>query len=259
MSTPLVSCVTPTYGRSALLQEMLWCWSRQDYPNLELVILNDQRNFILECDLPGVRIYNQDERFPSLAAKRNHLNTLISPEAEYVCPLDDDDLFFNDHISRLVAGMEANPTVDRVKNKISYVAVNNLFHSTNAKDGFYAASCFRASRYREMQMSTGYVMGEDSEMLSRYGVSVHELDTPDSTFIYRLGMDIVHASGHWLGNLTDMTEQFAIHCKIGDSVRQYADPTTLELVPELSLNAARLYSSVGFERKIAVDSNSLKL
>jgi glycosyltransferase involved in cell wall biosynthesis len=41
MSVPRVSCLCPTFGRSAVLGEAIDCFLRQDYPNKELLICND--------------------------------------------------------------------------------------------------------------------------------------------------------------------------------------------------------------------------
>ena len=42
MSLPFVSCLCCTYGRPILLGEAVKCFLDQDYPNKELIIINDQ-------------------------------------------------------------------------------------------------------------------------------------------------------------------------------------------------------------------------
>jgi glycosyltransferase involved in cell wall biosynthesis len=241
---PLVVCVTPTYGRAHLLKEMLWCWVSQTYKNKRLIILNDQENLTLTCKVPGVEVINAPTRFPALGAKRNYLNGLIPEDADYVIPMDDDDLFLPNYIERFVTALEAHPDCDRVKNKLNYVAMNNIYHGVDTGNQFFGASCFRASTLRHSWMNPSYVMGEDTDMMLRSGIKTYDIDDGKGTFIYRLGMGIVHASGHGGHLVSDPATQQAIHQKIAESTPQYTGPTTLELVPELSFMAAQVYTDV---------------
>ena len=50
---PLVSCLTATAGRFSVLREAVACFLAQDYPEKELVILNNHPTPLV-CDLPGV-------------------------------------------------------------------------------------------------------------------------------------------------------------------------------------------------------------
>jgi len=61
---------------------------RQDYPNKELVVLNDCPGQELICDAPGVRVVNVAERFPSIGDKLNAAVGLA--RGELVAPWDDD-------------------------------------------------------------------------------------------------------------------------------------------------------------------------
>jgi hypothetical protein len=93
MTAPLVSCLMPTFGRIAwfphLVGEALYWFERLDYPNKELVILNTAEKQRLYCDVPGVRIYNE-EWIPSLGKKMNRLVELANGE---IClPWEDDDI-----------------------------------------------------------------------------------------------------------------------------------------------------------------------
>jgi hypothetical protein len=61
---------------------------RQDYPNKELIILNDCLGQELICDEPGVRVVNVAERFPSIGDKQN---AAVGPaRGELIAPWDDD-------------------------------------------------------------------------------------------------------------------------------------------------------------------------
>jgi len=91
---PLISCVMPTYGRPAYVNEAVQMFLEQDYPNKELIILNDCAGQIYTCNLPtemGVRVINHAERFPNLGEKRNACIELA--KGEFIAVWDDDDLY----------------------------------------------------------------------------------------------------------------------------------------------------------------------
>src|SRR5215203_4271785 len=74
--SPLVSCICATYNRPPshqhLIEEAIESFLRQDYPNKELIIVNDAAGQELVCDAPGVRTFNVSERFPNLGEKYNY-------------------------------------------------------------------------------------------------------------------------------------------------------------------------------------------
>jgi glycosyltransferase involved in cell wall biosynthesis len=94
MSTPLVSCLCPTFGRPPayqhLLEETIESFLRQDYQNKELVVLNDCPGQVLVCDAPGVRVVNLPGRFPTLGDKYNAAVRLA--RGELLAPWEDDDI-----------------------------------------------------------------------------------------------------------------------------------------------------------------------
>ena len=97
MKYPSISCLCPTFNRAPtylhLLEEAVEAWRRcaMLYPGeSELVILNDCPQQVLACQLPGVRIYNTQQRYPTLGQKRNALCELA--RYEVLAPWDDDDI-----------------------------------------------------------------------------------------------------------------------------------------------------------------------
>ncbi len=82
----------PTYGRPAYVNESVAMFLAQDYPNKELIILNDCREQQFNGDFPNVRIINQDTRFPSLGEKRNEGVRLAN--GSIIAVWDDDDVYF---------------------------------------------------------------------------------------------------------------------------------------------------------------------
>lgn len=93
MNFPLVSCLMPTRGKAAtqphVINEAIHSFVNQDYPNKELVILNDNPGHKLWTSVPNVRVINWDTFFQSLGAKRNTLIELAA--GEILLQWDDDD------------------------------------------------------------------------------------------------------------------------------------------------------------------------
>jgi glycosyltransferase involved in cell wall biosynthesis len=101
---PLVSVIVPTYNRRALLHRALASIAAQDYPSVETVVVNDA----------GENVRDIADEFDAVLVDRaengGHAAVLNSgierARGEYVAFLDDDDLFFPDHLSTLVAALE---------------------------------------------------------------------------------------------------------------------------------------------------------
>lgn len=88
---PLISCVMPTYGRPAYVNEAVQMFLSQDYPHKELIILNDCAGQQYEFDHPEVCVFNIDERYPTLGEKRNDVIELA--RGELIAVWDDDDVY----------------------------------------------------------------------------------------------------------------------------------------------------------------------
>lgn len=80
-----------TYRRPELLAELLYCFLAQDWPNKELVIVQDEAEQQLVCDHPDVRIINWPRRMSSLGLKRNF--GVSQCRGDYIFHVDDDDLY----------------------------------------------------------------------------------------------------------------------------------------------------------------------
>jgi glycosyltransferase involved in cell wall biosynthesis len=94
-SWPGVTMICPTYNRVSshphLLEECIESFVRQDYPGQkELLILNDCRGQIIECQTRGVRIVNSRYRYRSMGDKRNALVEMA--KYDLICCADDDDI-----------------------------------------------------------------------------------------------------------------------------------------------------------------------
>lgn len=117
MADPLVSIVIPTYRREASLYNALCSVGRQDYGNLEIIIVddNDEANwnvkvadvverFRRQCTRPVCCIVNHPNRGSAMARNVG----IDAAKGQYVSFLDDDDVYLPSKIRHQVARMEEN-------------------------------------------------------------------------------------------------------------------------------------------------------
>jgi len=96
---PFLSCKMITYGRVEFLEESLHSFLIQDYPEKELVIVNDYPLQKLVFDHPQVRIYNLDETFKTIGDKENFATELC--KGDIICQWDDDDVAMPWHLNNV--------------------------------------------------------------------------------------------------------------------------------------------------------------
>src|SRR5208337_1580516 len=109
MDYPLVSCLMPTYNRREFIPRAIQCFLSQDYPNLELIILEDGPDSIKDLlpDDPRIKYTH------SPADKHNHgtkMNICMErARGEYAIVFDDDDWYTSNRVSRQIVPMIGNP------------------------------------------------------------------------------------------------------------------------------------------------------
>jgi glycosyltransferase involved in cell wall biosynthesis len=103
---PLVSCIMPTYNRRPFVPLALQHFLAQDYPNKELVIVDDSDDPIgdLARDRPGVRYLRQNRR-ASIGTKRNL--ACLHARGDIIAHWDDDDWYSADRLRYQVAPIVA--------------------------------------------------------------------------------------------------------------------------------------------------------
>jgi glycosyltransferase involved in cell wall biosynthesis len=71
LAAPLVSCIMPTRNRRPFVSQSIWYFLRQDYPNKELLILDDGEDNVADLipDDERIRYVRVDRQV--LGAKRN--------------------------------------------------------------------------------------------------------------------------------------------------------------------------------------------
>ncbi|MCB0543765.1 MAG: glycosyltransferase family 2 protein, partial [Saprospiraceae bacterium] len=93
--TELVSCVVPTYNRAAFLKDAIESTLAQDYPNWELIIVDDQSadntaevaKAYAEKD-PRIRYFLNPQK--GVSSARNY--GIEMAKGQYIAFLDDDDI-----------------------------------------------------------------------------------------------------------------------------------------------------------------------
>lgn len=109
---PLVSIVVPTYSRAEMLERALGSIARQTYPNMELIIVDDNglgtcsqidtekkvSTFAIRTGLP-VKYHCHETNQGSAAARNTGIRLSTG---EYISFLDDDDVYFPNRIEAML-------------------------------------------------------------------------------------------------------------------------------------------------------------
>lgn len=101
---PLVSCIMPTHNRRLFVPRAIEYFLRQDYPNRELIIIDDGMDPIRDL-VPGephIRYLRQNHRI-SIGTARNI--GCEEAEGEIIVHWDDDDWMASRRLSYQVAGL----------------------------------------------------------------------------------------------------------------------------------------------------------
>ncbi len=168
-----IAAVTVTYKRPSQLGRMLACFLAQDYPNRELVILDDAGQYESrqgEC----WRLVSVPRRYPTLGAKRNAAAALISPDVDALAVWDDDDCYLPWALSASVAALKragwSRPGI--VLHASPDGSGRLIQHRTWASDPagklYHAAWAFRRETFRQIGgYSHALNSGEDQELMRR--------------------------------------------------------------------------------------------
>ena len=104
---PLVNVIIPTFNRPLYFQKALKSVLNQSYENLQVIVVNDGGQ-----DVSGIVDSFYDSRIVFINRKENYgkafsLNEALKyAEGKYIAYLDDDDMYYPDHIETLVDALE---------------------------------------------------------------------------------------------------------------------------------------------------------
>jgi glycosyltransferase involved in cell wall biosynthesis len=100
MELQRISCKCITYGRTDLLEELIYSFLNQDYEGWsELIIVNDYPLQTLIFDHPKVKIFNLKETFSTIGDKENFAIEQCS--GDLIAVFDDDDVALPNHLSNI--------------------------------------------------------------------------------------------------------------------------------------------------------------
>jgi glycosyltransferase involved in cell wall biosynthesis len=113
LTEPLVSVIIPTYNRPKYLKEAIESAVRQTYQNLEIIVADD-------CGPASLENQKIAEAFqdPRIIFRRNPTNMGVTfnftkaikeSRGKYIASLNDDDMWNNDFLEKLVPPLETNP------------------------------------------------------------------------------------------------------------------------------------------------------
>lgn len=107
-SSPFICFLCPTYGRvrrqPELIAEAVYWFTKQEYENCELLILNDCKEQEITCNVPGVTMVNCEYRYPTLGQKMNAMVEL-APEGSVCAVYEDDDIILPWRCEEIVKGI----------------------------------------------------------------------------------------------------------------------------------------------------------
>lgn len=134
---PLVSVLMPVYNAAAHIAEALTSLLRQDYSELEIIIVDDAcsdhtMEIVDRLKDRRVRILTNDQNM-GLAASLN--KAIRSAAGDYLARMDADDIAHPSRISRQVAFLSENPQVDVLGTAMQYFGASrylNYFPETHA-------------------------------------------------------------------------------------------------------------------------------
>ena len=111
MNRPLVSIVMPVYNAEKYLESTIDSILNQDYPNLELIIVNDgstdnSKNIILNFSDPRI-CYFENHANCGIVKTRNR--GLEEAKGHYIAVMDSDDIALRERIKIQVEFLENNP------------------------------------------------------------------------------------------------------------------------------------------------------
>jgi glycosyltransferase involved in cell wall biosynthesis len=180
---PLVSCIMPTYNRREFLHRALGYFMRQDYLNLELIIVDDSSDAVADL-VPGderVRYFHLSQKL-TIGAKRNYACERAS--GEFIVHWDDDDWYPADRVRRQVQSMiESGADISGTSRLYYHEAATGKSYLYRYEGGprpwvagntlVYRKNFWQRHRFSDLQIA------EDSRFIwSAPGARIHDFKDP---------------------------------------------------------------------------------
>ncbi|CAM4423412.1 Glycosyl transferase family 2 [Pedobacter westerhofensis] len=180
VNAPLVSCIMPTANRQDFIPAAIQNFQKQDYPNIELIIIDDGVKSIrrLIPDDPRIKYYYSGSA-KSVGEKRNIACSKAS--GEYIVHWDDDDWYAGDWISHQVNALtESGADISGI-NQVQFFSPSSnkywMTHNYNSKSPWltgatliYRRSYWQQHPFKDLQV------GEDNEYVRSNGARIFAHD-----------------------------------------------------------------------------------
>jgi len=177
-----VLLITPTYGRIPFLGRVVAGFLSQDYDDKELVIINDDKNVTICCDVKNVICINLNKKI--LVGQKRNLAVTLGYHNLYM-PHDDDDIFLPKRISNHVKKHLEHPEISLYSNIISYLVYGSIFKQSSS-----GPSCISFTRDAWFN-SGGYKhpvnAGEDQEFFNKIPNKLVLEDKENIDYVYNFG------------------------------------------------------------------------
>lgn len=190
----MISVLTITYQRKALLEEAIESFLRQDFSGeSEMLIINDYADVDYEFDHPRIRIINRKERFPSIGQKLKY--GFSECHYDHIYRLDDDDLLAPWALRHSWDDITAHPDYEIYRSNGHYFFEHNVMKgiSGNVNNG----NIYTKKYLSRIEIPDSSI-GEDYAMTFDFNAKIYTSTREQKTMIYRWGMNTYHVSG--MGN-----------------------------------------------------------
>jgi len=188
MTQPLVSCIMPTANREKYVPFAIKYFLEQDYPNKELIIIDDGKYPIqyLVPDHPCIYYYYTEEPVGSIGIKRNY--ACEKTNGEIIIHWDDDDWHAPDWISAEVyflqtskadmVGMQHIYYYSAIKN-IKYMVTRTFTDGSNPMNWVHGATLAYWKSFWKDHPFQDLKMAEDDEFIQNTGAKLFIHDYRD--------------------------------------------------------------------------------
>jgi glycosyltransferase involved in cell wall biosynthesis len=158
-SAPLVSCIMPTHNRRAFVPHAIRYFLRQDYPNKELILVDDGTDPVSDLlpDDPQVRYLRVNHK-QTIGAKRNL--AVQAALGEFIVHWDDDDWYAAGRLTTQIQKLR--------QNEADVVALRMPYVLALASMGFWRCQPALHARLHYMDLCPG-TMAYRRRLWERYG------------------------------------------------------------------------------------------